>query len=216
MKKQSLLVLVKLGLVSCVLASVACSGGSAPTHSTEGDQTGPSSGGPSSGSSSSGGSTSSSGAPSPGPTSSSSSSSSSSGSTSGNPQPTCVDVSGDWTGPVDGKAKGSPMDTTPTQAVTGTATVKLTAKGGGDFDLATGSQFAIDVQTAIGKVHQQEALQGTVKCGKLSATSSATVLGQTLSGTAECTFDANGCSGTFEVHDANNANVAGGTFKLAR
>ncbi len=217
MKNVSKRVITNIALAACVAVSYACSGssgGSSPTQASDSTENGASSGqpssssgGPSSGGSSSGGS--------------SSGGSSSGGSSSGDVgdggvRADCVDVGGDWTGPVQGKAKANANDTTGTEDVTGTATVKLTASGNGNFAIASGSQFAVDIQTALGKVHQQEALQGTVSCGKLAATSSATVLGQTLSGTAQCTFDANGCTGTFEVHDSTNANVATGTFKLAR
>lgn len=218
-KKALIANAIVLGFAATALAcggadSPSSTGGSDPEvkGSSGGSSSGAasSSGGSSSGGSSSGGS--SSGGSSSGGSSSGGSSSGSSG--GGN----CLDVAGSWTGPVDGKAR-SQNNADLTQAVTGTATVKLTAKDKDNFEMPAGSSkfdVQIDTGTILGKVSSTQELTGTVKCGKLEATSEATVVGQHLAGTASCTFDANGCSGTFEVHDDQNAPVAKGTFKLAK
>lgn len=135
------------------------------------------------------------------------------------PKTDCVDVSGPWTGAVKGAAKANPKDAEPTDPLEGTANVTFgdDTEEPGTYKITQGQfDVEIDMGGLLGKVRTKQVLTGEVKCGKLNGIASGQGLVTKLSGTATCTFDANGCKGDWVVNDGNGALAARGTFELKK
>jgi hypothetical protein len=126
------------------------------------------------------------------------------------PASSCPKLDGDWTGILEGTVVMIlPL------AVTGTVSMALVPSGApGGYTIQNGKM------EAMAKGTQGEAAKGVVvgdvKCGVLDVTNEVDFYGVKTVGTVKCTFDENGCTGTWDGKTKDGKASGKGTFVLKR
>jgi hypothetical protein len=124
---------------------------------------------------------------------------------------TCLDLAGPWSGSLSGVVSTG-LGKVP---VTGTVWVVLRPAGAGDFVIDKGEMTCQAKSLPTMKASQP--LTGEVHCGVLDLTPKTDLLGVKAKGTVRCSFDLNGCEGTWTGEAQDGSGTTGsGTFELRR
>jgi hypothetical protein len=122
----------------------------------------------------------------------------------------CPEVGGDWAGTVEGQITGSFNMT-----VGGTLTMTLSPQGApGDY-IVSGGEMSVAAQ-GLEAFPFKYAVNGSVKCGVLTATNTVDIFGVKSTGSVTCTFTAQGCQGTWDGQTTDGSSKGSGTFQLQR
>jgi len=122
----------------------------------------------------------------------------------------CPEVDGDWVGTISGNTTGFFNF-----AVAGTMTMSLSSKGqSGDYVITAGEM--VSAAKGLELFPFKYKVTGEVKCGVLFASNTVDIFGVQSTGKVTCTFDANGCQGSWDGQTTDGQTKGAGTFEVHR
>jgi hypothetical protein len=122
----------------------------------------------------------------------------------------CPGIDGNWGGTVQGQITGFFNMT-----VGGTLTMTLTPQGAAGDYVVSGGQMSVAAK-GLEAFPFKYAVNGSVKCGVLTATNTVDIFGVKSTGSVKCTFTEQGCQGTWDGQTTDGSSKGSGTFQVKR